>query len=724
MEIEKIVASIAEHDRQAIWIAGANPAKGAGLPVLWCNPRFTEMTGHRASGDGATEIVLFDTNGRSACQGLATRLRGTEAFTSRLCYRHGDGATVPAELRFSPVLDVGGAVTAWIVFQRDLSRDAVSDAAEVEPDAPPHDLERDLDAAIRWAKQAESRLCGILNTLADGFVLYDSDDRLIIANDAFRDFHGPVRDKVAPGVSFEELLRYGMEGEIWDYESKDPECWAQHQLNRRRNAETANSLIRLKDGRWLQRNEHRLPNGEMAGLRVDVTKHQEQQRAFNETSHQLELANAKLRCKSMFDEVTGALNRHGLEDAMASIAADQAPDQHLALLYIDVDQFKQIITTLGNDASDYILRAVTTLLRPLLEQNDLLARIGGDAFVLVLDLTAGDRTAEGVARQVVHKLSRPIRYGGLPCHFTASVGVALSPIGSFDPAAMLNNAEIALHRAQNNGCAQIETYSRKIQEAMISRNTIADEIMNGLEHGEFVPHFQPQFDAETLEIVGVEALARWKHPRRGILAPTHFLEIAEEMNIVAEIDKAILEHAVAEMGELSKSGLQPKKLSVNVSLARLTDPNLLRGLDTLDAQGTTLSFELLETIFVDEQDSSFDWRIDQLQERGIELEIDDFGSGRASIVGLTRVSPKRMKIDRQLVIPVTESSTRRRLLAAVIEMGRSLGIGVTAEGVESAEHVGILRELGCDTLQGFALASPMPAEELAKLMAAQAFRSA
>ena len=582
MDIESIVASIAEHDRQAIWITNADPVGPGDLSILWCNRRFTETTGHRASGSITTTIPVIDGSGdEEAPQHLMTQLKGADSFTRHLRYRHGDGSTVASRMRFSPVLDVGGAAIAWIVFQRDQRP-----APQHQPhSAPPDELQRDLDAAIHSAEQAEGRLWSILNTMPDGFVLYDADDRIIVANDAFRDFHAPVSDKIRPGISFEELLRHGMNADMWDYEGKDPERWVQEQLYRRRSAASANTLVRLKDGRWMQRNEQRLPNGEMVGLRVDVTELKAQHRAYRETARQLEAANAELGRKAMVDELTGAASRHGLEKALASLAAHPDPDQRIALLYIDLDRFKQINTTLGHDAGDHILKAVATLLRPLLAQDDLLARIGGDVFILVLDLGDTDRSAEAVARQVVHKLSRPIQYRGRPCRFTASVGVALAPDGPVDPARMLINAEIALHRAKENGRAQIETFCERMQSALITRKKLADEILHGIEQGEFFPHFQPQFDAETLEIVGVEALARWNHPTRGILAPAHFLDIAEDMNVIADLDQAILERSLAEMGRLRQMGLQPSKLSVNVSLTRLTDPSLLERIDTLGSSG-------------------------------------------------------------------------------------------------------------------------------------------
>ena len=210
--------------------------------------------------------------------------------------------------------------------------------------------------------------------------------------------------------------------------------------------------------------------------------------------------------------------------------------------------------------------------------------------------------------------------------------------------------------------------------------------MRGLENGEFIPFFQPQFHAHTLQLASVEALVRWRHPARGILAPSEFLNVAEELGVVGEIDRMILEQSLAQFNRWRDSGLRVPRFSVNVSLRRLQDETLLDSLRSLNIEPGTLSFELLETIYLDERDEHFLNVIEQIKTLGVDIEVDDFGTGYASIVSLTKLRPRRLKIDRQLVIPVVNSRAQRRLVQSIVDIGKSLDIEIVAEGVETMRH--------------------------------------
>ena len=211
---------------------------------------------------------------------------------------------------------------------------------------------------------------------------------------------------------------------------------------------------------------------------------------------------------------------------------------------------------------------------------------------------------------------------------------------------------------------------------------------------------------------GVEALVRWRHPARGVLAVSEFLHVAEELSVVGEIDRMILEQSLAQFNRWRDQGLRVPRFSVNVSLRRLQDETLLDSLRSLDIEPGTLSFELLETIYLDERDEHFLNVVDQIKGLGIDIEIDDFGTGYASIVSLTKLRPRRLKIDRQLIIPVVNSRAQRRLVQSIVDIGKSLEIEIVAEGVETMRHARLLRDLGCDILQGYTFARPMPGDEL------------
>lgn len=717
MKIENLIARVADFTQDAILIADASDTSFASPKIVWCNPAFSEMTGYSSEEIvGKTPRILqgpdTDPNARKS---IRRNLENLSAFRQEILNYRKDGEPFWVDLSINPVFE-DKDLRYWIAFQRDITNLKGREHRATEALAKVTALEQNLTNALQTAEHAERRLWNILNTLSDGFVLYDADDRIVIANDAFSKFHHPIRDAIRPGVSFEEILRHGIKKNIWNFEGAEPEEWLQLQLQRRKGASEVSTLVRLQDGRWMQRNERRLPNGEMAGLRVDVTDFKLQEQRLEKTAQLLEATKAKIEQQAICDTLTGIANRHGLEAYLHQISKTAPDADQIALLHIDLDRFKLINDTLGHAAGDFVLRAVVTLVRPLMRDTDFIARIGGDEFAIARRLVGDESDLEGFARQILHKLSRPVSYRNKPCRFSACIGIAYCQTNTVDPTQLMIDADVAMRHAKETGRGRVEAFSSDIKSAVVAKKQVADEILTGLERNEFFPFFQPQFDTTSLSLVGVEALARWQHPERGLLAPIAFLEVAEDLNVVAEIDQTILEQSVHRMNELASNGINVPKISVNVSLKRLLDPHLIRTIDEIDTTNIDLSFELLETIFLDEQDDRVDWCIDQLQERGIEIEIDDFGSGRASIVGLTRVRPRRMKIDRKLVMPITESHGRERLLAAIVDIGKSLGISVTAEGVETMRHVDLLREMGCDTVQGYALAKPMPFDELKKTL--------
>jgi len=252
----------------------------------------------------------------------------------------------------------------------------------------------------------------------------------------------------------------------------------------------------------------------------------------------------------------------------------------------------------------------------------------------------------------------------------------------------------------------------------------ADEILKGLDTNAFIAHYQPQFDARTHDVVGVEALARWNHPTQGLKTPDSFMSIAEELSVVSSIDRIVLEQALRDLERWQAMGLVVPRASVNVSQRRLHDEDLVQSLRELHIEPGRIAFELVESIYLDESDGIVGWNIDRIKELGIDIEIDDFGTGYASIVSLQKLHPRRLKIDRQLVDPILTEPAQRRLLASIVDIGKSMDIEIVAEGVETMEHAAILRDLGCDILQGYAFARPMDRYALEDFLRRESWRKA
>ena len=428
-------------------------------------------------------------------------------------------------------------------------------------------------------------------------------------------------------------------------------------------------------------------------------------------------ATARIEHTSLHDALTGLPNRRYLDKYLSEQSGADRFANGIALLHIDLDRFKQINDTLGHAAGDAMLVHAADVLRENMRADDFVARIGGDEFVVVSPLRSGRRDLTRLATRIIDRMHQPMPYMGHECRCGVSVGIAYQRADKLDDKRLLIDADIALYRAKRRGRNRYEFFTEALQAEIVSTKQMADDILNGIEQGQFVAWYQPQFNARTHEICGVEALARWEHPARGVVSPDLFMPIAEDLNVVATIDRMILEQTLAWMDVWRAQGLVVPRASVNVSARRLRDENLVKSLKKLDIAPGTISFELVESIYLDESDDIVAWNIDQIRELGIDIEIDDFGTGYASIVSLLKLRPRRLKIDRQLVMPVVESEGQRQLIASIVDIGHSMGIGVVAEGVETDEHAKIVTGLEADILQGYAFAKPLSPASLERFVA-------
>jgi len=457
------------------------------------------------------------------------------------------------------------------------------------------------------------------------------------------------------------------------------------------------------------------------GVNWDITADVEINAMLVEAKKQTEMRNAELEAtrvriehNALHDSLTGLPNRRYLDELLSGNSNLEerhgfvlGSDPNYGLLHIDLDRFKQINDTLGHAAGDAMLVHAAHVLHSNVRATDFVARIGGDEFVVVCCMNANKQYLEDLAERIVEKMRHPVILNNRECRCSISVGIAAGHSAPDNHKQILINADIALYRAKSEGRNGFQFFTKDLHMAAINTKRVADEILTGIEQNQFIAHYQGQFDAKTLEISGVEALARWQHPERGLLAPDQFIEIAEELNVMATIDKIVLEHSLKQMKRWRRAKVNVPRISVNVSARRLNEQDLVASLKKLRIKPGILTFELLESTFLDESSDLVAWNIDQIKELGIDIEIDDFGTGYASIVSLMQLRPKRLKIDRQLVAPTTYSMTQRELVRSIVKIGASLDIASVAEGIETMEHAKILRDLGCQTLQGFALARPM-----------------
>jgi diguanylate cyclase (GGDEF)-like protein/PAS domain S-box-containing protein len=429
---------------------------------------------------------------------------------------------------------------------------------------------------------------------------------------------------------------------------------------------------------------------------------------------ELELAKSRIEHNALHDPLTLLANRRKLDMALEKLTMDSRVErQRFTILHIDLDRFKEINDTLGHAAGDAMLIHASQVLARNVRGSDIVARIGGDEFVIVA-LGINDPTEmAALSQRIIEDIRQPMDFQGFACRCGVSIGIAQAGGLNIDARKVLINADIALYRAKSMGRSRYEFFSQNLQAEIINNKRMADAILAGLENGEFTAWYQPQFSARTMELTGVEALVRWNHPTRGVLAPDQFLRIADELNVVHMLDRIVLETALKDKMRWAARGVIVPKVSVNVSSRRLHDDSLIDTLQGLQIVPGELSFELVESIFLDESEDVVSQNLERIKDLGIDIEIDDFGTGHTSIVSLLKLKPKRLKIDRQLVKPIMTSPQERALVRSIIEIARSLGIETVAEGVETLDHAVWLRDLGCDLLQGYAFARPLSFDDFA-----------
>lgn len=486
-------------------------------------------------------------------------------------------------------------------------------------------------------------------------------------------------------------------------------------------------IIRSHSKRFVGQDGH----AKLVGANWDVTDEvllrrelEDATRLAEAKSAALEAARYEIEYSALHDYLTDLPNRRYLDLTLRRMAEGSTGHPNkLAILHLDLDRFKHINDTLGHATGDALLKHVAHVLASCARDDDFVARVGGDEFVIVHAFDESSLSISNLAQDLIVTLSKPITVNGHLCRTGASIGIARQEDKETDTTQLLLNADIALYRAKKSGRNRFEFFSSQSYEELVNRKGVADDVLAALEQRAFVPFYQLQFDATSLEIVGVETLARLRTPDGRLHSPDVFLPVANELGVVADIDSMILEAALEDFRVWQESRLGIPKFSVNVSYERLYDPALTSKLRAMAIEPGILSFELLESIFLDQCDEQVLKRLSELRELGISLEIDDFGTGHASIISLLKVSPKALKVDRELVAGATSSREQQALLRSIIEIGRSLNIRVVAEGVETEEDIAILRDLGCDSLQGYALAKPMPASELITYIQRELWRS-
>ncbi len=556
---------------------------------------------------------------------------------------------------------------------------------------------------LKWCNKAFSRITGYEATEAVG-----QRGTILIGQDMGQDIHLYIIEKLMNWENFStKSLNNRKNGETY---------WQRMSWVHLSDSETGNhwwlcSIVKLDDERV-----------QPAKLEIadPVLSDQKTYSKVAERIHRLEKENTRLHelAKSVSkdaneDALTGLSNRRHFEVEIKTwIEQLKKHGTEFAVLYLDLDRFKFVNDTLGHAAGDKLLISVAKMLRELTCQFDLVARLGGDEFVILKKLGKSALNISGLADEIVQRMQAPVTSEGKSTVCSASVGVAIASANMENPDQVVANSDEALYHAKSHGKSRWSFFTQEMHANSITTKRMASDLLLACERREFVPYYQPLIDANTGRITCAEMLVRWFHPTKGILEPAEFLDTAANMGILKRIDEIVFASAKGALSNFDEAGVDLPRVAVNVSSARLSDPNFIHDIKSSGINPERLTVEILESVYLDRMGDVVRGTIDELAELGVTIALDDFGTGHASVSGLLKIRPSVLKIDRNFIQPIVADASAKLLAESIIGIGKSLGMRVVAEGVETIEHARLVIEMGCDYLQGFYFGRPMSEDDL------------
>ncbi|MFW5437539.1 EAL domain-containing protein [Paenibacillus apiarius] len=416
------------------------------------------------------------------------------------------------------------------------------------------------------------------------------------------------------------------------------------------------------------------------------------------------------------DDLTGLPNRRHYNDHLNGLLTEAKKNKHmLAVLYLDLDRFKLVNDTLGHSKGDYLLQKVAERLRKCL-LDETVTRMGGDEFSILLSNVRDSNDAVQAAQQVLQLFEQDFVIDHYQFRLSTSIGISIYPHDGLDAETLLTHADMAMYQAKAIGKNRYMVYTPSMVRQSHEKLTMETDLRKAVEHQELVLYYQPQVKIRTGEIVGMEALLRWKHPKNGLILPADFIPLAEETGIIVPIGEWVLHEVCRHMSDWEQSGLRPMKISVNLSPYQFLNSNCVdsveRVLKRTGINPRQLELEITESMTMDvEQATPI---IHQLRNLGVQISIDDFGTSYSSLNYLKKFSVHRLKIDRSFVKDLASEEHNRQIVGTIITMAHKLGLEVVAEGVETAEQLSFLSEQRCDEAQGHLFSAPLPAHVIAE----------
>ncbi|MBR0825464.1 EAL domain-containing protein [Bradyrhizobium manausense] len=645
---------------------------GADRKVIYCNQRYMQMYAL------SPEDVRPGTPTRNLIQhrlklGLKTRDEANayirkrtegEIVSERTVQEFADGRIIAYSIR--PLPGGGGMATHEDITERE----------ELSARLTERNLQ--FDSAI--------------NNMSQGLCFFDGNHRLIVCNTRYVDMYGLPPERVRPGTSLWEILE--LRFAVGSVPAMTRDEYVKWRTDIAISAEPTDSIVEMRNGRTFKIRHRPMPDLGWVATHEDIT---EQRHAELQIAHM-----------AHHDALTDLANRtllgQRLEQAFAAGAT-------FAIHHIDLDKFKSVNDTLGHHAGDALLKAVSERLRKLVRPGDTIARMGGDEFI-VLQTPIDDRNdASALAERIIRQMNLPFDIDGQQTIAGASIGLAIAPGDGATPEQALRNADLALYQAKSEGRGTYRFFEPAMDEQVQNRRALELDLRKALAAGEFELHYQPLVQTETGEISGVEALIRWRHPQRGLIPPNSFIPLAEEIGLIVPIGEWVIRQACM------TASRWPDRLhiAVNISAAQFHHPGLAEVIvGALAASGLDarrLEIEITESVLLHDKNGTLAM-LHRLRALGIRIAMDDFGTGYSSLTYLQCFPFDKIKIDRSFIRDIATDASSLNIVRAIAALANGMGMGTTAEGVETREQLDRIAAEGCTEVQGFLFSRPLPAAEI------------
>ncbi|PCI03983.1 MAG: hypothetical protein COB78_06445 [Hyphomicrobiales bacterium] len=536
------------------------------------------------------------------------------------------------------------------------------------------------------------RLDAALETMLQGLCMFDADEKIVVSNDQYAEIYGISPDQIQPGTYLQDILELRIQNGTYGGESAEE--YRQERTNQAKSKKTGIKIHRLIDGRYIEIRDHPMANGGWLSIHEDVTVRHESEK--------------KIKYLANFDALTGLPNRTQIQEKLkAAIHRSLKNDTQMALLYIDLDGFKEVNDTLGHPVGDKVLLEVGSRIKQSLSKTGIAGRLSGDEFIVVVKEFDDPCELRLLGDKICSALSAPIQIDHDIIEISASIGISVGPPENGDVEKIVQFSDLALYQAKADGGNSYRFFEYSMYARAKERQQMASDLSSAIKNNELLLHYQPQVDLSSGKIIGYEALVRWQHGTLGLISPLQFICLAEETGQIKEIGEWVLRTAC----EYAVSWPNREKISVNLSTVQFKRQNIAEMVKNIlqetGLEAWRLELEITESVLIQNPDSVVA-ELQILTDMGISIAIDDFGTGFSSLSYLATLPFNKIKIDKSFIDDLCTDSEITAIVGMTIGLGNSLGKIVTAEGIETRRQHEMLRVAGCNQGQGYFYGRPLP----------------